>query len=86
MCCSFILGSNNLPCPLYSREGKKAHVLTPEKIKEVQYNGIRESTMPRDVPRSSALRNDLDVKPSSYRCVNFPKARFRNGNFQFASF
>ena len=86
MCSLFSICCYTIPCPFNSKEGKKPHVLTPEKIKEVQYNGIRESTMPRDVPRSSALRNDLDVKPSSYRCVNFPKARFCNGNFQFTSF
>ena len=56
--------------PFTSKKGKQPHVLTPEKVKEVQYNGIRESTMPTDAPRSSALRNDLDLKPSSYRCVH----------------
>ena len=74
MCFLFSLFCNTNPCPFNSHNGKGAHVLTPEKVKEVQYNGIRESTMPQDVPRSSALRNDLNVKPSSYRCVNFATA------------
>ena len=49
-----------------SYKGKRAHVLTDEKVREVQYNAIRESTLPPYVPRSSARRNDLGLKPSAY--------------------
>lgn len=65
------LCGDTILCPFNSKEGKKAHVLTHEVVMGVQYNGIRESTMPNGVPRSSGLRNDFDLKPSSYRCVTF---------------
>ena len=46
-------------------------MLMLDKIKEGRgYNGIRESTLPRDMQSSSALRNDLDLKLALYGCVN----------------
>ena len=70
----FLICCNTIPYPFNSKEGKKAHVVTQEVVMGVQYNAIRESTMPRLVPRSSGNRNDFGLKPSSYRCVNVAAA------------
>ena len=67
-CCSTI------PCPFNSKTGKKAHVLTHEVVQAVQYNAIRESTMPKRVPRSSGRHNDFGLKQSTYRCVTLATA------------
>ena len=77
-------GEKCVPCSLLavtlflalsnSKEGKKAHVLTHEVVMAVQYNAIRESTMPKRVPRSSGRHNDFGLKPSSYECVTFDTA------------
>lgn len=49
--------------------GTTPRVLTPVVVEAVQLNGIRESTMPKDVPRSSANNNEFAMSKTSYRLV-----------------
>ena len=44
-------------------------MLPPSVIKDVQYNAIAESTMPKDVKRSSCRRNLFGLAKTTYKCV-----------------
>ena len=50
--------------------GTTPRVLTPQVVEAIQLNGIRESTMSKDVPRSSANNNEfVDVSKASFQLV-----------------